>query len=197
MIPEPTCIVSHRGNLVGADPKVENTTAQIERVADLRIPIEIDVREKGGKLFLGHDEPQEELTLAFLNKLVKGVSQRLYKNQAFLGTSVLYQHLILHAKTVQTVEHLMERSPKVMPFFYHESDKIVKILYTEGATLAILNSRGKSLDWWCYPGTYMKRGITVQLGEREQVPLCGGICTDYPLHWLGVKTLDFTHGRES
>lgn len=50
-------IISHRGNLVGSDPTIENNPTHINKVMDLGYDVEIDLWEVKGNLYLGHDEP--------------------------------------------------------------------------------------------------------------------------------------------
>lgn len=59
--------IAHRGNLRGSDPDKENTLTQIQKALRLNFEVEIDVWCKGGKWFLGHDEPQEPISLEFLD----------------------------------------------------------------------------------------------------------------------------------
>ncbi len=49
-------LISHRGNLNGRNPKLENTPQYIEEALKL-FDVEIDLRFKSGSLWLGHDEP--------------------------------------------------------------------------------------------------------------------------------------------
>ena len=51
--------------------------------------------------------------------------------------------------------------------FWHETDKMT------------LTSIGIP---WCYPNTYMGKGITVEYDYRP-IPNIYGICTDYCLKW--------------
>lgn len=59
-------IISHRGNLKGPDPKTENTVDQIVKAINLNYDVEIDLRMVKDKLFLGHDRPEHEVPLSFL-----------------------------------------------------------------------------------------------------------------------------------
>lgn len=74
------------------------------------------------------------------------------------------RNLFVHAKTLQVANYLI---PSNLNWFYHETDKMT------------LTSYGVP---WCYPGTYLKKGITVQFGKPDlQIPKTLGICTDYPI----------------
>lgn len=61
-------IISHRGNLYGPDKENENENKpeQIQKVLDLGYYVEIDVWLIDEKLYLGHDFPQYETNLTFL-----------------------------------------------------------------------------------------------------------------------------------
>jgi len=77
------------------------------------------------------------------------------------------KHLWIHAKNFEAVECL-SLYPE-LNWFWHEDDKMT------------FTSKNKI---WCYPGTYVKNGITVELGEKKSIPQVLGVCTDYPLSWL-------------
>lgn len=58
--------ISHRGNLNGPNKKTENTVKQIDLVIKEGFECEIDVWFINEKLFLGHDNPENEITLKWL-----------------------------------------------------------------------------------------------------------------------------------
>lgn len=69
----------------------------------------------------------------------------------------------VHCKNLEAIAQLANSD---INWFWHESDKIV------------LTNR-KNL--WCFPGIYVKKGITVELGYNSNLPKdILGICTDYP-----------------
>lgn len=62
-------IISHRGNLDGPDPDLENKLEHLEIVlSSTKFDIEIDLRVIDGLFLLGHDFPDESVTLNFLLK---------------------------------------------------------------------------------------------------------------------------------
>lgn len=71
-----------------------------------------------------------------------------------------------HVKNLEAIEPLNRL--KNIHYFCHESDKVT------------LTNKGIP---WCYPGVFLKTGITVQL-KYKNIPKIYGICTDYPLSWL-------------
>lgn len=71
-----------------------------------------------------------------------------------------------HAKNIDALVAMKDLS---LNYFWHESDKIT------------LTSYGIP---WCYPGTYIRDGITVDLGIKKTIPNVYGVCTDHTLNWL-------------
>src|SRR4051812_39938537 len=51
-------IISHRGNLAGSCPSLENKPSQVESALRHGYNVEIDLWRVKGDWFLGHDEPQ-------------------------------------------------------------------------------------------------------------------------------------------
>jgi|TARA_E500000318_G_C3534744_1_gene202076 hypothetical protein len=80
--------------------------------------------------------------------------------------------LWIHAKNIEALDFL---NGKKVNYFWHEEDK------------ATITSLGYI---WCYPGTYCKNGITVELNYKSTVhgkladSSIAGICTDNPLFYL-------------
>jgi len=58
--------ISHRGNIDSIDRKIENNPGYIQRALSTGYDVEIDVWVIGEDIFLGHDEPQYETDLSFL-----------------------------------------------------------------------------------------------------------------------------------
>lgn len=61
-------IISHRGNIDGINTDTENNPNQVDSVIDMGYDVEIDLRIKDNKLFLGHDYPQYEIDIEWLSK---------------------------------------------------------------------------------------------------------------------------------
>tara|TARA_Y100000816_G_C25885989_1_gene462256 strand:+ start:67 stop:507 length:441 start_codon:yes stop_codon:yes gene_type:complete len=91
--------ISHRGNLSGPDPMLENSINYINEALK-KFDVEIDLWFKKDKFYLGHDEPQYEVNINFL------------KNKK----------LWIHAKNLDC---FYELSKYDLNFFWHEKDKIV------------------------------------------------------------------------
>ena len=75
--------ISHRGNVNGPNPELENKPEQILKCLDEGLDVEVDVWVFGNKLYLGHDEPLTEITLSFLLYHKKHHYTVIYQ-QAFL-----------------------------------------------------------------------------------------------------------------
>ena len=58
--------ISHRGNIEGQNPERENSPLYIDEAIDAGYEVEVDVREKDGYLFLGHNEAQYRTNLTWL-----------------------------------------------------------------------------------------------------------------------------------
>ena len=59
-------LIAHRGNIKGTSLAKENTQEYILQALELGYHVEIDVWVFGCKLFLGHDQPEQETQLKFL-----------------------------------------------------------------------------------------------------------------------------------
>lgn len=93
-------IISHRGNISGADPSKENHPDQIKKILNLGFQVEIDVWFSKNKYFLGHDAPQYQVDRAFLS-----------------------QHkLWCHAKNLETLHELKSKGHLIHCFFHDKDD---------------------------------------------------------------------------
>ena len=59
-------LISHRGNISGPSPSLENNPKHIQTLLDQNINVEIDVWWYKNTFFLGHDTPIYEITQDFL-----------------------------------------------------------------------------------------------------------------------------------
>ena len=55
-------IIAHRANINGPKSLNENKISGIEKCIDMGFDIEVDIRFLDGKLYLGHDNPEEIIT---------------------------------------------------------------------------------------------------------------------------------------
>jgi len=54
-------LISHRGNISGSKPKLENKPSYIDKVLNKKYDCEVDIKFIDNKLYLGHDEPQYKI----------------------------------------------------------------------------------------------------------------------------------------
>ena len=92
-------LISHRGNISGLCPELENQTSYIQRAINSGYDVEIDVRIIDDSLFLGHDVPDYEVSLSWL------LEHRDY--------------LWVHAKNFRALSHLVDQNLRV---FYHQKE---------------------------------------------------------------------------
>lgn len=92
--------ISHRGNINGPNPVDENKVQYINDCLNKNFDVEIDLWFIKNKFYLGHDEPQYEVGLDYLN------------NKKFW----------IHSKNL---ECFYELSKYDLNYFWHEKDKIV------------------------------------------------------------------------
>ena len=55
-------IIAHRANINGPKSLNENKISGIKKCIDMGFDIEVDIRFLDGKLYLGHDSPEEIIT---------------------------------------------------------------------------------------------------------------------------------------
>jgi hypothetical protein len=60
-------LISHRGNINGKNTERENHPSYIDEAIALGYDVEIDIWYLEGRLFLGHDEPQYEVSMDWLD----------------------------------------------------------------------------------------------------------------------------------
>lgn len=91
-------LISHRGNIDGIKPELENNPEYIQAAINLGYDVEIDIRLVNGELFLGHDLPDYKITLEWL----KSVSDNVW----------------VHTKNFESLSYLIEFS--WVRIFYHK-----------------------------------------------------------------------------
>lgn len=89
-------IISHRGNLKGPVPDLENNPQHIKSIISY-YDCEVDVWRVDGNWFLGHDKPQYPIDVGFLN----------------------HTGLWCHAKNLDALHHLVNLK---ITCFYHNID---------------------------------------------------------------------------
>lgn len=91
-------IISHRGNLNGKNPKMENHPDYIKNAIKSGYAVEIDIWYENNKFILGHDFPQYVIDLDFL----------------------INDQLWCHAKNTDALHNLLKNK---LHCFWHENDK--------------------------------------------------------------------------
>lgn len=95
-------IISHRGNLYGPSPETENDQYQIYKALELGFDVEVDLWLKGGKYYIGHDSPDNLVSIDF----IKAISPYAW----------------FHCKNLDALYDMSTNFPK-FNYFWHESDK--------------------------------------------------------------------------
>jgi hypothetical protein len=95
-------LISHRGNLTGPNPDVENSPDQIQLCIANGFEVEVDVWYVDNEWFLGHDKPRYKITIEFF---------------------LMYQDkLWIHCKNYKALEKLRGY---YLNYFWHETDACV------------------------------------------------------------------------
>jgi hypothetical protein len=92
-------LISHRGNTHGKIIELENEPEYIDQAIALGFDVEIDIRFLDGKLYLGHDGPQYNISLDWI------IERK--------------DHLWIHCKDGLSLQYLYGRD---VNFFYHNID---------------------------------------------------------------------------
>lgn len=95
-------LISHRGNLRGPNPKLENTPNYINDALLNGYDVEIDIRYINGYYFLGHDYPEHTVSRKFIEN----------------------KNLWIHCKDYDTLSHFIDMYQD-LNFFYHTNEDYV------------------------------------------------------------------------
>ena len=94
-------LISHRGNINGPIPEAENKPEYIDDTIRLGYDVEIDMWWVNGRLYLGHDEPQYEVSDDWLG-------DRMDK-------------LWVHCKNIELLYWIRSTA---LHYFWHENDTV-------------------------------------------------------------------------
>ena len=94
-------LISHRGNIDGKKPHLENHPDYINEAIDLGYDVEIDLWFIDGRVYLGHDEPQYEV------------------DDSWLGERT--DKLWVHCKNVESLNWIRST---ILHYFWHEEDTL-------------------------------------------------------------------------
>lgn len=103
--------ISHRGNIDGKKPHLENSPEYILDAIRLGFDVEIDVWYVDDKWWLGHDTPQYEIDFDWMDSR----SDKLW----------------VHCKNIAAVEYFFENENecKEINWFWHENDTVTLTSY--------------------------------------------------------------------
>jgi hypothetical protein len=93
--------ISHRGNINGKNPHLENNPSYIDEAIDLGYDVEIDLWFIDGRTYLGHDGPQYE------------VDDEWFANRA--------NKLWVHCKNTDSLNWIRNT---ILHYFWHEEDTL-------------------------------------------------------------------------
>jgi len=144
-------IILHRGNTNGPNPELENHPEQIQHCIDLNYDVEIDLRLIDERLWLGHDEPQYEITSGWIH--------------------MRSNYLWIHCKNVEALCYLQQHPwSEDLNYFWHQDDS-----YTVTSKNFIWAYPGKFV-----PKPLKSVCVMPELVERqENLSEYYAICSDY------------------
>tara|TARA_R100000908_G_C3612103_1_gene61803 strand:+ start:50 stop:496 length:447 start_codon:yes stop_codon:yes gene_type:complete len=99
-------LISHRGNIDGPNPENENKPPYILDAIIKGYEVEVDFWFSNNKFYLGHDEPQYDIPIEWLENN--------------------YRKLWIHCKNVDAINklHELDRGGFYLNYFWHENDKV-------------------------------------------------------------------------
>ena len=92
-------LISHRGNLNGSNPKLENNVQYVETALNKGFEVEIDVWYKDNEFYLGHDEPTYHINVNWLQN----------------------KKLWCHAKNIEALSVMLDND---IHCFWHQEDDV-------------------------------------------------------------------------
>lgn len=97
-------LISHRGNIKGKMPDLENSPSYVISSLNMGYHVEIDIWVKNNSLYLGHDEPQYHIT----DEFILSNSKKLW----------------VHCKNLESLVFLKNKKYNDVNYFWHETDKV-------------------------------------------------------------------------
>jgi len=94
-------LISHRGNIKGKKPELENYPDYIDKAIYTGYDVEVDLWSINSRIYLGHDKPQYEISNEWLTKRV--------------------DKLWIHCKNVELLEWIQNT---VLHYFWHQEDTV-------------------------------------------------------------------------
>ena len=99
-------IISHRGNLEGSNPNLENTKHYIDSALDKGFDVEVDLWKIERNYYLGHDNPENKVELEWLDERKKNIW--------------------LHTKNFNCFESLLDINNDFI-YFYYTAEPVVMV----------------------------------------------------------------------
>jgi hypothetical protein len=96
-------LISHRGNIIGSNKLYENTNSYIDNAINLGYDVEIDIWIVENKIFMCHDNPNNEIELEWLKKR--------------------YNKLWIHCKNLTAIE-FFSYYKHFFNYFWHKNDDV-------------------------------------------------------------------------
>lgn len=94
--------ISHRGNIDGKNPSLENQPDYVEGALKMNYFVEVDVWYDRNQWYLGHDEPTYRVDYSWMSK----------------------ELLVLHCKNIEALEKLVEIGNPLDNYFWHQDDDV-------------------------------------------------------------------------
>jgi hypothetical protein len=94
-------LISHRGNIDGPNPELENTPSYLVQALNVGVEVEVDVWVIDGKIFFGHDAPQHEVGETFVE--------------------LIHRDAWFHCKNLGALDYFSKKD-QGYKFFWHQSD---------------------------------------------------------------------------
>jgi hypothetical protein len=143
-------LISHRGNIDGPNNSQENNPEYIDNALKFFYDVEVDLRLKNDKFYLGHDEPQYYVSMIWL------VERK--------------DNLWIHCKDLDCL-NIFSNSPIDFNYFWHQEDD-----YTLTSKNFIWTYPGK--EYKSKSVIVMPEWDNMSYDELKNVN-CYGVCSDY------------------
>jgi len=95
-------LISHRGNLEGKIPLLENSPHYIDDALDAGFDVEVDIWVQSESIYLGHDSPVYKIYLNWLKE----------------RSDVLW----IHCKNLEAFQYLNSLENSNLNYFFHDAD---------------------------------------------------------------------------
>jgi hypothetical protein len=145
-------LIAHRGNINGPNLEKENNPKYIEDALNLGYDVELDIRYIDNKFYLGHDEPQYNVSLNWLTELK--------------------ENFWIHCKNLKSLEFFTNSSFNFNYFWHQEDD------YTLTSKNYIWTYPGKpygEMSIIVMPELNNSIDRLIEIKDYK----CMGICSDY------------------